>query len=48
MAHEVGHLLQGKAYSPRGFMGAKWNMRVLGAISRGLLVFSGSPGLARS
>jgi hypothetical protein len=41
MAHEVGHLLLGRAHAPRGLMSAKWNKRVLGEISRGLLMFAG-------
>ncbi len=44
MVHEVGHLLLGRAHSPRGLMSAKWDKRVLGEISLGQLALMRSGG----
>lgn len=39
IAHEVGHLLLGRAHSPRGLMSAKWDAKALAMSARGLLLF---------
>ena len=39
MAHELGHLLLGRAHSPRGLMSRKWDRRALARVARGDLWF---------